>query len=89
MGHLLTSLLQLMQADIRLNMEALQQLPAATTLLRTQYAAIYTAVMERKAMAARAAVENHLDFMRESMAQSLRTLTRRASAERRFQGRVR
>lgn len=85
-GHLSAALLRLMQDNIHLNLGELKRIPAAVSLLQSQHAAIYGAIRERKPAMARAAAETHLDFVRESLAQSLRSAARRESAERRLGG---
>jgi len=83
-GHLSAALLRLMQDNIRFNLGELSGIPAATTLLKSQHAAIHTAILERRPAAARAAAETHIDFVRETLAQSLRSAARRESATRRL-----
>lgn len=83
-GHLCAALLRLMQDNIRLNLGELDNIPAATALLKSQHAAIHAAIVERKPAAARAAAETHIDFVRESLAQSLRSAARRETAARRL-----
>lgn len=83
-GHLSAALLRLMQDNIRLNLGELKNIPAAISLLKSQHAAIHTAITERKPAAARAAAETHIDFVRESLAQSLRSAARRETAARRL-----
>ena len=83
-GHLSAALLRLMQDNIRFNLGELSGIPAATSLLRSQHAAIHAAIVERRPAAARAAAETHIDFVRETLAQSLRSAARRESATRRL-----
>ncbi len=83
-GHLSAALLRLMHDNIRLNLGELKSIPAAGSLLMRQHAAIYAAIRERKPQAARAAAETHIDFVRETLAQSLRSAARRETAERRL-----
>lgn len=83
-GHLSAALLRMMQDNIRLNLDELKRVPAAISLLKSQHAAIHAAIAERRPAAARAAAETHIDFVRESLAQSLRSAARRESAERRL-----
>ena len=83
-GHLSGALLRMMHDNIRLNLGELKSVPAASRLLMTQHAAIYTAVRERKPQAARSAAETHIDFVRETLAQTLRSVARRETAERRL-----
>ena len=84
LGHLSSALLRLMHDNIRLNLGELKGVPAASRLLVSQHAAIYNAVRERKPQAARAAAETHIDFVRETLAQTLRSVARRETAERRL-----
>ena len=84
LGHLSATLLRLMHDNIRLNLGELSSIPAAGTLLKNQHAAIHAAICERKPQAARAAAETHIDFVRETLAQSLRSAARRETAARRL-----
>ncbi len=81
LGRLSTALLRLMHDNIRLNLGELKAIPAADALLMNQHGAIYQAIVEKKPQAARRAAETHIDFMRETLAQSLRSAARRESAE--------
>ncbi len=83
-GHLSSALLRLMHDNIRLNLGELQSIPAAGSLLKSQHAAIHNAIVERKPQAARSAAETHIDFVRETLAQSLRSAARRETAARRL-----
>lgn len=83
-GHLSSALLRLMHDNIRLNLGELKMVPAASRLLMNQHAAIQSAITERKPQAARAAAETHIDFVRETLAQTLRSVARRETAERRL-----
>ena len=84
LGHLSAALLRLMHDNIRLNLGELKSVPAASSLLMRQHAAIHTAIAERKPQAARSAAETHIDFVRETLAQTLRSVARRETAERRL-----
>jgi GntR family transcriptional repressor for pyruvate dehydrogenase complex len=84
LGHLSVALLRLMQDSIQLNLGELKNVPAASSLLMSQHTAIHTAVRGRKPSAARAAAETHIDFVRETLAQTLRSVARREAAERRL-----
>lgn len=84
LGHLSSALLRLMHDNIRLNLGELKSVPAASRLLMSQHAAIHSAVRERKPQAARSAAETHIDFVRETLAQTLRSVARRETAERRL-----
>lgn len=83
-GHLSAALLRLMHDNIRLNLGELRSIPAAGSLLMRQHEAIHAAIRERKPQAARAAAETHIDFVRETLAQSLRSAARRETAARRL-----
>lgn len=83
-GHLSAALLRLMHDNIRLNLGELKSVPAASRLLLTQHEAIYRAIRDNKPQAARAAAETHIDFVRETLAHSLRSVARRETAERRL-----
>jgi GntR family transcriptional repressor for pyruvate dehydrogenase complex len=83
-GHLSAALLRLMHDNIRLNLGELSTIPAAGSLLKNQHAAIHAAIRDRKPQAARAAAETHIDFVNETLAQTLRSAARRESAARRL-----
>lgn len=83
-AHLSAVLLRLMQDSIELNLGELKDVAAAGRLLASQHAALYSAISERKPQAARAAAETHIDFVRETLAQTLRSVARRETAERRL-----
>lgn len=84
LGHLSSALLRLMHDNIRLNLGELKTVPAAGALLKSQHAAIYEAIAGRKPQAARSAAETHIDFVRETLAQTLRSVARRETAARRL-----
>lgn len=84
LGHLSAALLRLMHDNIRLNLGELKSVPAAGALLMSQHGAIHAAIRDRKPAVARAAAETHIDFVRETLAQSLRSAARRETAERRL-----
>lgn len=84
LGHLSAALLRLMHDNIRLNLGELKTVPAASRLLMSQHAAIHSAIVDRKPQAARSAAETHIDFVRETLAQTLRSVARRETAERRL-----
>ena len=83
-GHLSGALLSLMHDNIRLNQGELKSVPAANRLLMSQHEAIYKGIRENKPQAARSAAETHIDFVRETLAQTLRSVARRETAERRL-----
>lgn len=84
LAHLSSALLRLMHDNIRLNLGELKAVPAASSLLMRQHAAIHDAIRDKKPQAARAAAETHIDFVRETLAQTLRSVARRETAERRL-----
>lgn len=86
LAHLSSALLRLMHDNIRLNLGELKSVPAASKLLQQQHAAIHAAIVDKKPHAARAAAETHIDFVRETLAQTLRSVARRQTAERRLGG---
>ncbi len=83
-GHLVATMLRLMGDNIRLNLRELGEIPRADSLLMVQHKALFEAIRDRRPAAARAAAETHIDFVNESLAQSLRSVARRESAERRL-----
>ena len=83
-GHLSGALLSLMHDNIRLNLGELKSVPAASRLLMSQHEAIYQGIRNSKPQAARSAAETHIDFVRETLAQTLRSVARRETAERRL-----
>ncbi len=83
-AHLSAAVLRLMRDSIELNLGELKDVAAAGRLLASQHAALYSAICERKPQAARAAAETHIDFVRETLAQTLRSVARRETAERRL-----
>lgn len=83
-GHLSAALLRMMHDNIRLNLGELKSVPAAGKLLMQQHAAMHAAIRDKKPQAARAAAETHIDFVRETLAQTLRSVARRETAERRL-----
>lgn len=85
LGHLYAAVLRLLADDIRLNLSELRAVSRAFSLLASQHAALFEAIRDQRPAAARAAVEAHLDFVAESMAQSLRTAARRETATQRLQ----
>ncbi|GHU10620.1 pyruvate dehydrogenase complex repressor [Betaproteobacteria bacterium] len=86
LGHLYAAVLRLLADDIRLNFSELRAVSRAFSLLASQYSTLFEAIRDQRPSAARAAVEAHLDFAAESMAQSLRAAARRETAAQRLQG---
>jgi len=77
-------MLKLMEDNIRLNLTELGTVSRAAALLRDQHAQLFEAIRDRKPAAARAAAETHIDFVRATLAQSIRLAARRETAERRL-----
>lgn len=84
LGHLYAAMLRLLADDIRLNLSELRDVARAFSLLASQHTALFDAIRDQRPAAARAAIEAHLDFVAESMAQSLRTAARRETAAQRL-----
>lgn len=82
-GHLTQTMLRLMEDNIRLNLTELGAVSRAAGLLREQHRVLFEAIRNRRPAAARAAAETHIDFVRATLVQSLRTAARRERAERR------
>ena len=83
-GHLASAMLRLMHDNIRLNLGELKNVPAAADLLKSQHQSLFDAIREKRPAAARAAAQTHIDFVQETLAQSLRSAARRESAARRL-----
>lgn len=86
LAHLMATVLRLMEAHIHLNLSELALLPKATGLLLAQHRTLYQAIMDHRPEAARSAAETHIGFVGETLAQTLRAVARRESAERRLHG---
>jgi len=86
LGHLTSTLLRLMEENICLNLTELGNVSRAFSLLEAQHARLFEAIRDRRPGAARSAAEVHIDFVHESLAQSLRSAARREAATRRLKG---
>lgn len=84
LGHLAATMLRLMQDNIHLNLAELAMVPGAKGLLQNQHRALFEAIRDHKPTAARAAAQTHIDFVHETLAQSLRSAARRETAARRL-----
>lgn len=84
-GHLASAMLRLMRDNIELNLGELRGIPGAGKLLCSQHQAVFDAIRDKKPAAARAAAQTHIDFVQETLAQSLRSAARRESAARRLE----
>jgi GntR family transcriptional repressor for pyruvate dehydrogenase complex len=83
-GHLSAALLRLMHDNIHLNLKELKTIPSASSALKKQHTAIIDAIREHRPAEARAAAEVHINFVRESLAKSLLSASRRETAARRL-----
>lgn len=83
-SHLTASLLRVIHNHISRNLHHLYEKPRRWALLRGQHRAIWEAVRNQNPEAAAAAARAHIDFVRQSMAESAREEERRVSAERRL-----
>lgn len=83
-GHLVSAMLRLMHDNIRLNLGELRAVPGAGDLLKNQHKALFEAIRDKKPAAARSAAQTHIDFVQETLAQSLRSAARRETAARRL-----
>lgn len=86
LGHLTSTMLRLMEENICLNLTELGNVNRAFSLLKAQHTSLFEAIRDRRPAAARAAAEVHIDFVHESLAQSLRSAARRETAARRLKG---
>lgn len=83
-GHLTGSLLRLTRDQIRRNLDELVRLPESTTRLRAQHRRIWDAIDGGRPEEARLAAAEHIDFVRERLAEAVRGAARRESAMRRL-----
>jgi len=83
-AHLMTTFSRLLESDLTLTLSELSGAPSAFSLLRGQYQAIFLAVRDKNPAAARQAALVHGDFVRESLAEALRSASRREAASLRF-----
>lgn len=84
MGHLTVTVLRLMEEDICLNLLELSRVPRAIDMLKSQHTTLFKAICEHRPAVARSAAETHMDFVHETLAQSLRSAARRETAARRL-----
>lgn len=83
-GHLTASLLKLTRDHIQKNLNELMRLPEARELLRQQHRRVWVGIERGDADAARLAAAEHIDFVRERLAENLRREARQESALRRL-----
>jgi GntR family transcriptional regulator, transcriptional repressor for pyruvate dehydrogenase complex len=84
MGHLTASLMRVIHGHVSSNLEHLHARPQRWDQLQSQHRAIWQAIREHKPEAAAEAARVHIDFVRQSMAESAREEERRHSALRRL-----
>lgn len=83
-GHLTASLLRVIHGHISRNLEHLHARPPRWEKLQAQHHAIWHAIREHKPEAAASAARDHIEFVRQSMADTEREQERRHSALRRL-----
>lgn len=83
-GHLTASLLRVIHGHVSSNMVYLQARAAQWQQLITQHRSIWNAIRERRSDAAALAAREHIDFVRQSMAETARLEERRHTALRRL-----
>lgn len=83
-GHLTASLLRLIHGHISRNLDHLHARPRRWAHLHAQHEAIWKAIRERRPDVAAQAAREHVDFVRQNMADSAREEERRQCAVRRL-----
>ena len=83
-GHLTASLLKLTRDHIQKNLSELMRLPEARELLRQQHRRVWDGIARGSSDAARQAAAEHIDYVRERLAETLRREVRQESALRRL-----
>ncbi|MCF8198643.1 MAG: FCD domain-containing protein [Sulfuritalea sp.] len=83
-GHLTGSLLRLLRDSLKLNLAELTQLPQARDLLRRQHKAIFESIMQGDHVSASRVAAKHVNYVRDTLAESLKREIRRESAQRRL-----
>lgn len=83
-GHLSASLMKVLHSDVARNLEHLHAQPPRWDCLQAQHRAIWLAIRERKPEAAARAARQHIEFVRQSMAENAQQDERRGSALRRL-----
>jgi GntR family transcriptional repressor for pyruvate dehydrogenase complex len=84
-GHLTGSLLRLLQDNLRLNLAELMAIPEAREQLRSQHQAIWEMIRQSDSSAARRVAADHVSYVRDTLAQTLKQESRRESAQRRLE----
>lgn len=83
-GHLAASLMRVIHGHVSSNLEFLHARPQRWDRLHSQHRAIWQAIREHKPEEAACAARDHIEFVRQSMADSAREDERRHSALRRL-----
>lgn len=83
-GHLTANLLRLLRDSLQVNLAELTQLPHARELLRKQHQAIFEAIMQGDQAAASRVAAKHVNYVRDTLAESLKRESRRETAQRRL-----
>jgi GntR family transcriptional repressor for pyruvate dehydrogenase complex len=84
-GHLTANLLRLLQDSLQLNLADLMQVPQAREHLRRQHQAIFESIMQGDQAAASRLAAKHVDYVRDTLAETLKRESRRESAQRRLE----
>lgn len=82
-GHLTASLLRLLEDNLRLNVAELLQIPEAREQLLRQHASIWEAISASDESAARRVAAEHVGYVRDTLAETLKLDARRETALRR------
>lgn len=83
-GHLSSSLHKVMEGHVQSNLEYLTARPELWAQLQTQHRAIWDAVRERRMDVAARAAHQHLDFVQQTMRETMKNEERRSAATRRL-----
>jgi GntR family transcriptional repressor for pyruvate dehydrogenase complex len=83
-GHMTASLLKLLREHIRRNLSELMRVPEAREHLKAQHRLVWRGVIESNPAMARQAAAEHIDFVKQTLSEVLRTESRRESALRRL-----
>lgn len=86
-GHLTASLLRLLEDNLRLNVAELLQVPEAREQLRHQHASIWAAIAAADEPTARRVAAEHVGYVRDTLAETLKLDARRETALRRAKAR--
>lgn len=84
-GHLTASLLRLLRDHLHLNVAELMTLPESREALISQHRAIWQSIQNSDVSAARRSATEHVSYVRDTLAQTLKRESRRESARRRLE----